>query len=74
MVCRTEQQIMKLDDAMEDELVKALKTFGYQLASLSEKFVADYGPITDKLQEVLAMANTIGTVDEQPRRARIATQ
>jgi ABC-type transporter Mla subunit MlaD len=78
MLSRTEQQIMKLDDAMEDELVKALKTFGYQLASLSEKFVSDYGPLTEKLQKVVAMAQsqTVGPVDEQPRerRPRIATQ
>ena len=77
MITRTEQQIMKLDDAMEDELVKALKTFGYQLASLSEKFVSDYGPITDKLQQVLAMAQDVGgAIDEQSRerRPRIATQ
>ena len=76
MIQRTEQQIMKLDDAMEDELVKALKTFGYQLASLSEKFASDYGPITEKLQHVLALANNIGSTDEQSRerRPRIATQ
>ena len=81
MVNRTEQQIMKLDDAMEDELVKALKTFGYQLSSLSEKFVSDYSPLTEKLQQVLSIANNTiatnaGPTDEsqRERRARIATQ
>ena len=76
MVNRTEQQIMKLDDAMEVELVKALKTFGYQLASLSEKFVSDYAPLTEKLQELVAVANNVSTVNEpqRERRTRIATQ
>lgn len=59
MVERVEQQVMRLDDAMEEELVKALKTFGYQLTSLSEKFVSDYTPLTEKLQSVLQIsANT----------------
>ncbi len=80
MINRTEQQIMKLDDAMEDELVKALKTFGYQLSSLSEKFVSDYSPLTEQLQNVLTIANNTvantGKADEsqRERRARIATQ
>ena len=86
MIARTEQQVMRLDDAMEDELVKALKTFGYQLTSLSEKFVSDYAPLTDKLQSVIQMANKIGAGNDgnhdsiqreglQPRRGtRISTQ
>lgn len=59
MVTRTENQVMRLDDAMEDELTKALKTFGYQLTSLSEKFVSDYVPLTDKLRDLIAMAEGI---------------
>jgi len=59
MVERTELQVMKLDDAMEDELTKALKTFGYQLTSLSEKFVSDYGPLTDKLRDLVAMSERL---------------
>lgn len=86
MIARTEQQVMRLDDAMEDELVKALKTFGYQLTSLSEKFVSDYAPLTDKLQSVIQMANKIGVVNDgqhdpiqreglqQRRGTRISTQ
>jgi len=42
-----------LDDAMEDELTKALTTFGYQLSSLSEKFVQDYTPLTERLKELV---------------------
>lgn len=56
MLMRTEAQVMKLDDAMEDELTKALQTFGYQLTALSEKFVSDYEPLTGRLRQVLALA------------------
>ena len=56
MLASTEKQVARLDDAMEDELTKALKTFGYQLTSLSEKFVHDYTPLTDKLHELVALA------------------
>lgn len=59
MVERTELQVMKLDDAMEDELTKALKTFGYQLTSLSEKFVSDYAPLTDKLRDLVAISEQL---------------
>jgi ribosomal 50S subunit-associated protein YjgA (DUF615 family) len=41
---------------MEKELTQALQTFGYQLTALSEKFVNDYMPLTDRLREVIALA------------------
>ncbi|GAA5316466.1 MAG: hypothetical protein AseanaTS_16700 [Candidatus Pelagadaptatus aseana] len=59
MLDRTEQQVMRLDDAMEQELTKALQTFGYQLTSLSEKFVSDYAPLTERLRELVALAETV---------------
>jgi ABC-type transporter Mla subunit MlaD len=59
MLDRTEQQVMRLDDAMEEELTKALQTFGYQLTSLSEKFVSDYAPLTERLKELVAMAEAV---------------
>ncbi|MFT4674803.1 MAG: hypothetical protein ACI9K8_000534 [Reinekea sp.] len=46
-------QLAKLEKGMEEELKKALTTFGYQLTALSEKFVNDYVPLTDRLQELL---------------------
>ena len=49
-------QLSKLEEGMEAELKKALMTFGYQLTSLSEKFVNDYMPLTDRLQALVAMA------------------
>ncbi len=76
MIDKTEQQVRRLDDAMEDELVKALKTFGYQMTSLSEKFVSDYTPLTDKLQQVLSIAHQLPAQEaaRDDARARVAAQ
>ena len=56
---RIEEQVVRVDQAMEVELSKALTTFGQQLAALSEKFVADYAPLTDKLRDVVELAKKI---------------
>ncbi|MFM1895207.1 MAG: hypothetical protein RLZZ385_281 [Pseudomonadota bacterium] len=56
LTARSGQQMEQLDQAMEKELTAALQTFGYQLTALSEKFVNDYTPLTDRLRDVLAMA------------------
>lgn len=56
---RLERQIIELDTSMEEELNKALRSFGLQLTALSEKFVEDYSPLTDKLQEVVHLAQSI---------------
>lgn len=56
MTDKTEKQMQLLDQSMEKELTAALQTFGYQLTALSEKFVNDYVPLTDRLRELLLMA------------------
>lgn len=56
MTNKTDRQMRLLDESMEKELTQALQTFGYQLTALSEKFVNDYAPLTDKLRELLTMA------------------
>jgi len=53
---QTDKQIAKLDAALEQELNKSLKTMGEQLAALSEKFVQDYSPLTERLQELVSLA------------------
>lgn len=50
VIARTREQIAVLDAALAEELQKSLESLGRQLAALSEKFVSDYGPLTDKLQ------------------------
>ena len=56
---RLERQVAQLDTGMEEELNKALRAFGLQLTALSEKFVSDYSPLTDKLTEVVNMARQV---------------
>lgn len=57
MVEQTKSQVLELDNALTEELTKALDSFGRQLASLSSKFAQDYGPITERLQQVLRIAS-----------------
>lgn len=56
---RVERQVTALDESMEEELNKALRSLGMQLSALSEKFVSDYMPLTDKLQRLVALADNI---------------
>lgn len=56
MTNKTEKQMQLLDKSMEKELTQALQTFGYQLTALSEKFVNDYMPLTDRLRDILKLA------------------
>lgn len=58
---RGEQQLIRLDAALEKELTHSLETFGSQLAALSEKFVNDYTPLTDKLQQLINLAAKLET-------------
>jgi DNA anti-recombination protein RmuC/multisubunit Na+/H+ antiporter MnhG subunit len=51
------QSVVALDTGLQEELTKSLETLGRQLASLSEKFVADYSPLTDRLREVVRLAS-----------------
>jgi ribosomal 50S subunit-associated protein YjgA (DUF615 family) len=67
MTDKTSQQMQMLDESMEKELTQALQTFGYQLTALSEKFVNDYMPLTDRLREVLSLAEA---QLEKPARTR----
>ncbi|HGH3370628.1 TPA: hypothetical protein ACJIK4_000055 [Kluyvera cryocrescens] len=51
------QSVVALDTGLQEELTKSLETLGRQLASLSEKFVADYTPLTERLREVVRIAS-----------------
>jgi len=53
LIERTKEQVLILDAALSEELTKSLQSFGRQMASLSEKFADDYGPITERLQAIL---------------------
>jgi DNA anti-recombination protein RmuC len=53
----TNKQVSVLDAALTEELKKSLESLGRQLAALSEKFVSDYSPLTDKLRTLVNIAN-----------------
>lgn len=61
---KVERQVSVLDDSMEEELNKALQSFGMQLTALSEKFVSDYSPLTQKLQDVVKLAEEIRSAED----------
>ena len=54
---RIEDELEELNPCMERTLHQSIETMGGHLASLSEKFVEDYSPLTDKLRRVVRMAN-----------------
>ena len=51
------QQISVLDKALENALTESINSMGNQLASLSSKFVEDYGPLTARLRDVVRLAD-----------------
>lgn len=51
------QSVIILDKGLQEELTKSLETLGRQLASLSEKFVSDYTPLTERLREIIQIAS-----------------
>lgn len=62
-IANTNEQLKKnfdtLDKNLEVELEKALVGLGQQLASLSEKFVQDYAPLTERLREIVNMTKGV---------------
>ena len=60
MIAKTKEQVTALDAALTEELQKSLESLGRQLAALSEKFVSDYTPLTDRLRQVVEIARVAG--------------
>ena len=61
------RQIQLLDTTLEEELRKSIDSLGSQLASLSRKFVDDYTPLTERLHDVLQIANGVQETSRYPR-------
>jgi DNA repair exonuclease SbcCD ATPase subunit len=53
------QQTKLLDTALQEELKKAIETMGSHLASLSNKFVQDYGSLAITLKEVVKLTDEL---------------
>ena len=56
MTNKTREQVIELDKALSEELNKSLEIMGKQLAALSEKFVSDYTPLTEKLTKLVSVS------------------
>jgi ABC-type transporter Mla subunit MlaD len=56
---RTTEQIAKMDLALERELTKSISTLAIQLTALSKQFVDDYGPLTERLREIVRMPRAL---------------
>jgi ABC-type transporter Mla subunit MlaD len=50
---KTNEQMVKLDLALETELSKSISSLGRQLTALSGRFVEDYAPLTEKLRMIV---------------------
>ena len=55
LVGSTKEQTEALQTALEETLNESLRTLGQQLTSLSGKFAADYGPLTDTIRDIVRM-------------------
>ena len=56
---RMNQQVRFIDEALQEELTKSLQSLGSQLTSLSNRFVQDYTPLTNRLKDVLDIARSL---------------
>lgn len=55
----TRKQVAALDQGLEKALTHSLETLGRQLAALSQKFVEDYTPLTQRLQQLVQVAGRL---------------
>ena len=51
-------QIKKLDEAMQEELSRVMKLMSDRLVSLSNKFVEDYTPLTERLKQIVNISRS----------------
>jgi hypothetical protein len=56
---KTNEQVAKLDAALENELQKSISSLATQLTSLSRRFVQDYTPLTEELRKVISLAQGV---------------
>ena len=54
-----ESAVDRLDKGLEEELTRALNGLAGSLAALSEQFVRDYQPLTERLREVVRLAEAV---------------
>jgi DNA anti-recombination protein RmuC len=59
MINDNAERIQKLDIELGQELNKALESLGSNLTSLSQHFVNDYKPLTEKLQKIVELSKGV---------------
>lgn len=52
----SEEQIKNIEHALETELTKSLESFAGSMVALSQKFVSDYLPLTERLAKIVRLA------------------
>ncbi len=58
-VKKMNDQFTNFDSQMQQELSRSLQLLGSKMASVSEKLVKDYTPLTDKLRELVSISNRV---------------
>lgn len=53
------EHVENLQTELEIALNKSLSSLGEELSSLSKKFVSDYGPLTDRLKEIVELSKKV---------------
>jgi hypothetical protein len=53
------KQMEALDKSMQDEIKRVVEVMGSNLASLSNKFVEDYSPLTERLKAVVRLSESV---------------
>ena len=61
---RLEEQIVAVNNNMQEVQKEAIQSMGSSLTSLSQKFVDDYTPLTEKLKETVRIAKNIDIDNE----------
>ena len=59
MISDNAERIKNLDSQLGEELNKSLESLGSHLTSLSQHFVSDYQPLTEKLRNVVQIAKDL---------------
>ena len=54
-----ENRFENFDQQMQQELRRSIEILGRNLASLSEKFAEDYGPLTERLREIVQVGSRV---------------
>lgn len=58
----SQRQIESIEKSLQEELQKSLESFGRAMITLSKKFTEDYTPLTERLREIVRIAEGMKNV------------